>query len=73
MRVQVGDTAGREVDPVATEEPLAGGTLGQLPHERASFDTGGADVRLVRGDVVDDVIARPRLDTVRVIGEPEDQ
>ena len=73
MRVQVRDTAGREVDPVAAEEPLAGGTLDQLPHERASFDTGGADVRLVRGDVVDDVVARPRLDTVRVIGEPEDQ
>ena len=73
MGVPVGDAAGREVDAVAAEQPGAGRPLGQLPDERVPLDARRADVRLVARDVVDDPVARPGLDAVRVLRQAEDQ
>ena len=70
MRVQVRDAARREVDPVAAQEPVAlPRPLGQLPHERVPVDVGGAVVRLVALDVVDDAVAWLGRDSVRMLGQ----
>ena len=47
VRVEVCDAAGRKVDAVAAQEPLALRALGQLPDERASFDGRLSEMRLV--------------------------
>ena len=63
MRVPVRDAARREVDAVAADEPLALGTIVDLPDDRVAVDAGGAEVRLVARDVVDDArtgLGRPR-------------
>ena len=73
MRVQVRDAAGREVDPVAAQQPVAFGPLRQLPHERVPVDVRGAVVRLVPLDVVDDAVAGLGRDAVRMLGQAEDQ
>jgi hypothetical protein len=69
--VQVRDGAGREVDPVAAHEPVSFRPLGQLPYERAALDLRGTEECLVAGNVVDNVVARARLDTVGMVREPQ--
>ena len=74
MRVQVRDAARWEVDAVAAERAsrLPGRSVSS--HTSARPSTRAAPkCASSRGDVVDHVVARPRLDTVRVIGEPENQ
>src|SRR5262249_30746863 len=73
MRVEVRNAAGREVDAVAADDPVALGLLGQLPDERLPVDLRGAVMRLVALDVVDDAIAVLRPHAFRVLRELEDQ
>ena len=77
MRVPVGDSARREVDAVAAHDPCLRGveldvaararasppSPAELPDERRPVDVRGAEVRLVRADVVDDPVAGRGLDT----------
>jgi hypothetical protein len=73
MRVRVGDAAGREVDAIAAEQPVAGRALGEFPDERVSLDPRGTDARPIRFDVVDDVLSRACLHARWMIRQLQDQ
>ena len=64
----VRDAAGREVDAVAAEDPLAWPRIaGQLPDDGRSLDPRRSRVRRVLRHVVDDPIARLGLDALGVL------
>ena len=73
VRVPVGDAARREIDAVAAHDPVPGRPLRQLPDERMAVDARRTAHGLVALDVVDDVVAGPEGDAVRVLREPQDQ
>ena len=81
-RVKAGESADRflcpECDRWRIEVELCAqlralGPNPELPHERMPVDSCRTEVRLVALDVVDDPNPRSRLDTVRVLGESQDQ